>query len=448
VTGTPPPPDGAPGGHGAPPGLRANRYFAFYLGGTTATWAGMGIADVLLLWLVFFDTGSTLAVAAVGLAEAVPPIAFGFLAGLLADRTDRRRLLIVTALLQAAVLALVPLTLWAFGFRLGLVLALVLVLETVTVASQPSSTAVLPSLVDSDSLDAANALSQGFISVATTLGAAVAAVLLVVLGTSTSFGLNAGLFALAAILLSLVVLPRTGPTGGGTSEAPRPLRQDLVDVVRFLRGHPWLLDLTLVSVAAGFFVMMFSPYLVVYTVRILRMPASDFGFLAAGYGAGFFVGSLLTPRLRLVRSFGWFFVLALVGSGALLGFLVLVPYFVPALVALGALGILMGMVLTGFVTLAQRAVPRELLGRYLGLEQSLAWAVAPLGILAGGLVTQLYGIREGFAIAGIGLGIVGIIALSSRRVRAAGYVPGAPAAAYSVPPGALLSAGPRPPLEP
>ena len=318
----------------------------------------MGTADVLLLWLVFFRTGSTLSVAAVGLAEAVPPIAVGFLAGLLADRIDRRRVLQLTALLQAITLGLIPVSIWAVGFHLWIVILLVLVLETVTVLGGPSGTAILPSLVSSDSLDDANAVTQGVISVASTCGAAGAAVLLVVFGTNVSFGANVGLFLIAALAVSLITVPLASGGAGREEEAPRGIRQDLVDVVRFLGGHPWLLDLTFVSVAAGFFVMMFSPYLVVFTVRALGQPANIFGFLAPGTAPGFFLGSLLTPRLKLVRSFGAFFVVALMGSGGLLGLLVLVPQLGPSIVALAVLGVLMGMVLTGFVTLAQRAVPR------------------------------------------------------------------------------------------
>ncbi|MCI4350795.1 MAG: MFS transporter, partial [Thermoplasmata archaeon] len=66
-----------------------------YVSGNTASWAGLGVADVLLLWLVFSETGSTIAVAAVGLAQAVPPIGVGFFAGVLADRYSRRRLLLL-----------------------------------------------------------------------------------------------------------------------------------------------------------------------------------------------------------------------------------------------------------------------------------------------------------------------------------------------------------------
>ncbi|HEY6237700.1 MAG TPA: MFS transporter [Thermoplasmata archaeon] len=419
----PPPPSGS-----VPPGGEPfyNRNYALYLVGSVASWTGLGVADVLLLWLVFAETQSTIAVAYVGLAEAFPPIAVGFVAGVLADRSDRRRILVLTTSLQAVLIGLVVLSYLALGFHLWLTVALVLGFETVTVLYRPPATAIVPALVPPDRLDGANALVQATTSVATTTGSAAAAVLLVVVGTEGSFGLDVAVFAVAALLLGMVGGRYDPSDRAGGERAPRSLRRDTAEVVRFLQNHPALIELTAVSVAAGFFVTMFSPFLVVYTVDDLHQPASMFGFLLAGYSAGFFVGSLGTPRVGIVGFYGRFFVLALIGSGGLLGLLVLWPSFALVFAALTALGGLLGLVVTGFFNLILRLVPSELLGRFLGVEEMLTWAVAPMGIVTGGLLTQSFGISVGFAAAAIGLMGVGGIALLSRGIRSIRYVPGSP----------------------
>ncbi|MCI4361989.1 MAG: MFS transporter, partial [Thermoplasmata archaeon] len=171
------------------------------------------------------------------------------------------------------------------------------------------------------------------------------------------------------------------------------------------------------------FVTMFSPYLVVFTVQGLSLPPSYFGYLAGGYSAGFFVGSLLTARFRVVRFFGQWLGVALLGSGALLGLLVLVPNFVVDLVAFAGMGALMGLVITGSITLVQRVVPSELLGRYLGLQETLVWVVAPFGVATGGVLIQALGVREGFGVAAAGLALVGIATVASPRLRAIGVPP-------------------------
>ncbi|MCI4319055.1 MAG: MFS transporter [Thermoplasmata archaeon] len=391
--------------------------FRYYLGGNTANWAGLGIADVLLLWLVFSETGSTLAVAAVGLAQAAPPIAIGFFAGVLADRYSRRRLLLLTSIVQATIMAVIPLTLGIFGFRLWLVLVLAVAFESATVVYRPPVSAILPSLVGSTALDSANAVSEAFTSVAATVGSAVAAVLIVAIGTTGSFLFDFAVFGLGAIFLASVARPTGAPVGGALVPPRLRLREEFREVWQFVQEHRWLWQLALVSVAATFFLTMFSPYLVVYTAKVLGLAPSVFGYLIGSYSAGYFVGSLLAARLKVSRVYGTFLILALLGSGGLLGGLVLLPFLPTAVVALWAIGMLMGLVTTGFITLVQRTVPSELLGRFLGLDETLTWTVAPFGVVAGGVIAQSWGVRVGFAIAAVGLAVVGLIALSSRSIR-------------------------------
>jgi MFS family permease len=405
------------------PSLPRNRNFGLYLAGNVASWAGLGVADVLLLWLVYARTDSVIDVAFLGIVEALPPIAIGLFAGVLADRYDRRRIIVWTTAMQGVVLGLILLSIRMFGFQLGLALVLVVGLETVTVVFRPASTAILPSLVRSESLDNANALTEAATSVATTVGSAGAAVLLILVGTDASFGVNIGIFAVGALLLWLMASEYARSPDAPPGRRPPSFRRDLVEAVRFLRDRPALLELTAVTVAAGFFVTIFSPFLVVYTVQELNRPASWFGYLLGGYTGGFFVGSLLVPRLRVVRFYGRSFALAMLLGGGLLATLVVLPSFLLALLSLGALGALLGVVITGFVTLAQRIVPSELLGRYLGLDEMLTWTVAPLGIVAGGLLTQALGIRVSFAVSAVGLVGVGVVSLLRAGVRSIGYVP-------------------------
>ncbi|HXQ94749.1 MAG TPA: MFS transporter [Thermoplasmata archaeon] len=415
-----PPPTPSPAGSGRP---GWNRDLGYFLGGHTASWAGLGVADVLIVWLVFSETGSTLAVAAVGVAQAIPPIVLGYFAGALADRYSRRLLLIVTAVGQAAVLALVPVTLGLFGFRLAILLAVALALETATLIFGLSATAILPDLVPSERLEGANALTQAFSSVSWAGGAALAAGLLVLAGTTASFGVNFGVFAVGAVLVALIVGRVAAGPAPGTPAPRRSLREEFIEGVRFLRGHEWLLGFTIVAVGAGFFVTMFSPYLVVFTVEGLGEPASYFGYLAGSYSAGFFVGSLLTARLRVLPRFGRVLGLALLGSGGLLGLLVLAPSLLFALVAFGLMGTMMGVVITGSITLVQVVVPSDLLGRYLGLQETVVWLVAPVGVLSGGLLISAFGARTGFAAAAVGLAAVGAVTIASRNLRSIGSSP-------------------------
>lgn len=404
----------------APGRAARGRAFELYLSGATASWAGVAIADVLFLWLVFTRTGSTLALAYVAIAEALPAIAIGLPAGILADRYDRRSLLIIASLLQAAPAFLIALTLGTVGFSLPIVVLLIVAFEVATVLWGPASTALLPTLVDSAALESANGLVQGLTAMASTLGAAGAAALLLILRPATTFVLDGAVFLLAALVLAVI---SSKEASRSPTESPKPrsgLRRELAEVVAYLRAHRSLVALTGISIASGFFIEMFSPFLVVFTVRVLDDTAGLFGYLVAAYTAGFFLGSVGLGRSGVVAWYGRFLFAALTATGLLLAVLVSFPSLAAAVLVLAGIGALLGLVVTGFGVLIQRTVPSALLGRYLGLDQTLVWATAPLGILAGGVLMAVEGTPLTFGVAAAGLVGTGIVALLLRSVRSVG----------------------------
>ncbi|MFZ0830198.1 MAG: MFS transporter [Thermoplasmata archaeon] len=416
--------------------LVANRNYWPYWAGNVASWAGLGVADVLLLFLVFQQTGSALAVAYVGIAASLPVLAIGLPAGVIADRYDRRNLLVVTALLQAAVLAAVPLTIAAFGFNLVLVLGLVFALEAVTAVFRPSANAILPTLVHSSTLDDANGLLQASTAVASTVGAASAAFLLVTVGTYPSFAISVGVFLLSGLLLTRIGVPRAGPAMWPASPVRPSLLADVRIALEYLRAHTALLELTLVSIGLGFFLAISTPFLVVYTVDALGQPANAFGYLVAGFSGGFFVGSITMGRLGVLRHFGWVLVGALWTGGALFGVLVLVPSFEVAGPDLVMLGLVFGLLTTAFFSLVQRIVPTGLLGRYLSIDETVGLAMTPLGILAGGLLIDWQGVWLAYAVAAVGLLATGLVAMGLSDLRSMKY--DAPPEPVAVPRTAIL----------
>lgn len=415
--------------------LVSNRNYWPYWAGNVASWGGLGLADVLFLFLVYADTGSPLAVAYVGIAASIPVIAVGLPAGVLVDRVDRRTLLIVTGFLQAGILAVVPLSLALVGFQLNVVLVLVFLLETATAVFRPSATSILPSLVSSAALDDANGLLQASTAVASTVGAGGAALLLGAGGVYASFAFGVVVFALSGF-----VMTRIHPPVGALARPARPPRlsvlSDLRAAFQYLFAHRALLELTLVSVALGFFLALSTPFLVVYTVQVLAAPAAAFGYLVAGFSGGFLVGSVSMGRLGIVRRFGWTLIATLCAGGVLYGVLALVPMFEVAGVALVTLGVMFGLITTAFFSLVQRIVPPGLLGRYLSIDETIGLAMTPVGILAGGLLTDFYGVRLAFGVAAVGLGATGVIAFFLEELRSLHF--DAPPDPISVPRTALL----------
>ena len=146
--------------------------FRFLLGSSLASALGGAISSVSVNWLVYHYTGSTLDVAYVGLTGIVPGIALGLFAGVLADRHDRRRIMIGADLVRMVVMATLAATLFLTGFSLFLILAAMTLVYSFSALFTPASQAILPRIVPTLQLEAANGQLQALTQLGYTVGAA------------------------------------------------------------------------------------------------------------------------------------------------------------------------------------------------------------------------------------------------------------------------------------
>jgi MFS family permease len=178
------------------------------------------------------------------------------------------------------------------------------------------------------------------------------------------------------------------------------IRADIGEGVRWLRGHPLLRGLTLISAGTAFANTIASGVLVLYVLEVLRLPAGDFGFLLLAGGVGALAGSVATPPLtrrvgRAVMLTGGSVVAA--AATGLMAF-TRNGFVAAALFAVAAAGIMVWNVLT--MSLRQVLIPSELFGRVQGAYRTLVWGGIPLGSVTGGLLSGWLGIRWAFLVAG------------------------------------------------
>jgi MFS family permease len=210
--------------------LRRAGFRRVYLAVVTSE-LGDAFQYIALMWAALL-AGGPLGVIAVRLADSLPALVFGFHGGLLADRTGRRRLMVSADLVRAA--ALVPVAVAGLSGSLPLwgLVVVAFVLTTCASYFDPAYGAVLPALAGREGVQAANSLVRASADALWLGGSAIAAALLAVVPLSAFFALNAGSFALSALLLS------------GLPSFDRPQHADAAPRVReaftVLRPHPWL----------------------------------------------------------------------------------------------------------------------------------------------------------------------------------------------------------------
>ena len=369
--------------------------------GQGASFAGDAISMVALVVLVTQITGSASAVGGALIARLLPTLASPFF-GVLADRIDRRTILVASDVVRA-LLALGM----VFARDLFLLYGLVFLMGTAQALFNPTVRAAFPSVVGRGDLTRANALIGGTFSVAVTVGPAVGGLLVGTAGVEVAFLVDAATFLISGVLLSRIPLPR--PSRESQEEGfTKELRAGLV----YLVGARVPLALV-----AGAFVTVLATDLA--TPAEIFLAKGTFGAGDAGYGllltvwgAGMVIGSAATGLLAdrgplflvyFLSIFAW--ALALVGVG-------LSPTFLLALILLMVAGAANGVDNVVGDTILQQRVPDALLGRVFsvrfmgfGLAEALAYA-------AGGLLVDATGPRPAYLLAGAATAVAGLLVLA------------------------------------
>lgn len=390
--------------------LRVSREFRLLWAGQLISGSGSALRLVAVPYQVYLLTGSSLAVGLLGLFAAIPLIVFSLWGGVIADRVDRRRMLLATNVC----LALVSLTL-AVSTELGLasvpvLYALTAIGSSFTALDQPARGALAPSLVERRLIPAAMALNQTQFQIATVVGPAVAGVLIARLGLAPAYWVDTTTFAIGIVL---VFLMRTPPRDMTVIHAA-PMRA-LVDGMRFLQSRPLLLATMSVDFFATFFAVSRAvmPY---FADRVFAVGPEGLGLLFAAPGAGATVVALTSGWTNGVRRKG----LGVLVSVAIFGLAMGAFGFLPAtgfVAGLALLAIAQGADTVSSIfrhTILQLETPDELRGRLSAINLVFVAGGPQLGQVESGVIAALWS-PEASMVTG-GLACVGVVLVAHALV--------------------------------
>jgi MFS family permease len=376
------------------------------------TWAG-GLVSALGSWLltlaipthIFLVTGSLRATGLTVAAEYLPLLLLGPVAGVFADRWDRRRLMIGTNLFCAAAVAIMLLGL-APG-RYGVLYAALVAENAGVVLYAPAWQARTPAVVGTGSLlSSANALNAASSGVVRLIGGPLGGILLALCGARWLIGIDAASYLLSALALARTSRTPTSRTPTSRSRTSRTgtaagaVVRDLLEGARVLVRHPVaraLFPVTVVYLAAN---ASLSAVLIVFGIQ--RLGGSEAtGFLLAGLGVGFLAGApvirLLLDRVqpRLLLS------VTLTGCAVAYVGLFTSSSLATALPAAAAVGMFGSMSLVIPQTIMQRVVPNAVLGRISAVFLTGEAAATLAGAAAGPFLAQAAGLTVVAVVAGL-----------------------------------------------
>jgi MFS family permease len=437
-------------------GVLRRRDFSLVWFGGLISMVGDWMLAIALPVYVYTLTRSTLQTSLMLMAAFIPRLALGSVAGVFADRWNRKRTMIVLNALLA--IGLVPLMLVRSEADIWIVYSVQLVEAALAQFFAPAEAAMLPTLVGQGQLVAANALNGLNQNLSRLIGPAVAGIMVGLFGLSGVVLCDAASFVLSAGLILLITADgrpvRTSPPAPAVSDRladagtrPGRLRRfagEWADGLREVASSRVLSTLFIMGAGTGIGEGIFSVLLVVFVTTVLHGGALQFGWLMSAQAIGGILGGVVVgaigPLIRPGRLLGWSMLifglidLLIVNAPAALAFVspslavvTVFPGMTAVLLVLLGLFVMVGIPASGggasTDTLVQTAVPNQLLGRIFGLYM-VAFSLLILGgMTIAGTLGNVLGAVPLLNVQGSVYALAGIFALLRLRGKWAGALP-------------------------
>ncbi len=409
---------GAPPAQGVGHSLRQAPFRRLFASSVTST-LGAAISLVSVNWIVYHYTRSPIDITYVGLTGVVPGIVLGLLAGVLADRYNRRSLMVLADLVRMASMAVLAAALYLTGFSLPLILAVMTLVACFSALFTPASQALLPRLVAPASLEDANGLLYSTTGAGYSIGSALGGILVVLLGADLGLGINAFTYALSATFLVQIAAAQGRP-GRAPDGASKSVRQDLTEGLRYVLGNRTLVEVSFGYLPSNFLSSFVTPFFVVYAATRFGGSAIAYGSLAAAIAAGTALGGLLVGRFSTRPFAGLLMGGCLLSEGAAWGLLAYSQSLEVSIAASLGAGLAIGFANTVYYSTIQATVPSAVLARVLSIGDFGSFAAIPAGLVVGGLVIAAFGIGPALTVASIGVLTTAAVLLSLPDFRSFG----------------------------
>jgi len=380
-----------------PSAVRAlrNRDYALYWSGLLISATGSWMQNVAQGWLVFDLTGSKLYLGIVGAAGTLPMLFLALPGGVIADRFNKRRIVIVTqtlALVQALILGLLAVTHLVKPWHIVVLASFSGLVNSLDV---PARQAMTVEIVGKPDLMNAVALNSSAFNGARVFGPAIAGVIVAASGAGVCFLINAASY-LAVIVSLLVIRPK--PLRPSSKEVP--MLEQIREGLGYSRRNAVIRDLLILTGVASVFGLQYGTLVPALAKEVLGVGPKQFGLLVSAAGVG-----AVTAALS-IAAFGHLFIpRRIVAVGSILapvGIIALsttqsYSFSVACLVVIG-FGMMLFLAVSN--SIVQVASPDELRGRILSVRTLVFMGLAPLGALQVGWLAQRFGVPRSLEIGG------------------------------------------------
>jgi MFS family permease len=381
----------------APPSVFSalrHRDFRLFLGGQLVSQCGTWVQTVAQGWLVLQLTDSALAVGVVTALGSLPILLFTLYGGVIADRVDKRRFVILLQsgmLLEALALAVLTHGGW---ITVHLVAGLTSFYGLLSAFEVPTRQSLVSEIVGKDDLMNAIALNSSAFNVARVIGPSIAGALIATVGLAACFYLNAASYL--AVLTGLLLMRVRRPAAPTRAPALGALKEGF----GYIFGNRWPRALVTIVAAFTVFGASFLPMMPVYARDVLGLDADGYGAVVSAIGVGAASGAIAMAALGNRIRQGRLVIVTFAVFGAVLAGGGYAPGFWSALALFTVAGCLMAVNGIMANTMLQLQAPDRLRGRVMGFYSFVVLGMAPFGAFQAGWISEHFGVQAAFTVGG------------------------------------------------
>jgi len=392
-----------------------HRNYRLYWFGNLASLIGTWIQNIATGWLVLTLTNSPFFVGLNSTVAWLPAWIVSLPAGAMADRFDKRRLMIGTQTVLALFALALAVLYWTHVLTIYHVLVISCLSGFAATMNGPIAQSLVPDLVGRKNVLNAIALNNAMFNSARIIGPAIAGVLLGTIGAGGCFGINSASFLAIIGALWLIRLPRSEPHLHEES-----VWQQILTGLRFVMGHRDIRTLIVLIAVFSSFGMIYLPLMPVFARDVFHSGAREYGVMMTCVGVGAVAGGLALATVSKTRHKGVILMLGTAGIGLLSIALSFVRDVRLALPLVALIGFCQTSITSLMNTLIQTIAPEHVRGRALSVYMLAFNGMFPLGCLVGGAIAQKLGAPAATLVGGcvvlVSLAAVSIFAPQVRKL--------------------------------
>lgn len=388
-----------------------HRDYALLWSGAAIMSAGQWLQQITLSWLVYDMSGSAFQLGLINGLRTLPYLIIGLFSGTIADRMDRRLLMLLTQLYLVAITSVMAVLLvsgrsetwhlFVYSFASGAGWAFV----------WPVRQAVIPTLVPEKEMMSAMALMMSALNFTRLIGPAIGGILLATLGGGGNFTVQAVLYA--AVILMIVTM-RIPPVPQAESNRDKSVLGSTIEGLRYVKRNDLVMGLLVLMLVPMTLAMPYMSLLAIFAKDVYHIGETGLGILLSFGGLGSLVGTLALASAGNIKNKGLLMMLTLTGMGATLIMFSWAPWLPLAIVFLMLTSAFQVTFLTVNQAVLQASISDDMRGRIASLYM-LQYGFIPLGTLAAGAMADFIGTPVAIAIMGATVTAIGLIALSRNR---------------------------------